>query len=122
MWWELTKAVSRAPADNRLQAAEDWLKGYRKASKSSSPPRSGWEKNQDRDTVIDNGLLRGTSRGEICRQLDKRMISVIDALEKLGLHKWADGWADRNGRRSIQSLFTKRAKRLKHVKPPDTSI
>jgi len=107
LWFDLAETVSKA-ADNRLKAAQDWLKKQRKASRSSAAGQSGWAKNQERDNVIHNGLARGMKRVDICDELDKRAIPTTPALQKLGFYKWSDGWADVRGRKLIQSLFSKR--------------
>jgi hypothetical protein len=49
-------------------------------------------------------------RADICRELDKRAIPTIPALEALGIFKWVDGWLDQKGRRSLSTFFSKKGK------------
>lgn len=105
-WLDLAKTVSKV-GTNRLQLAQDWLGGYRKRRTPVSSPRRAWAKNQERDNIIRNCLSQGMDRADICRELDKRTISTIPALEQRGIHRWVEGWADPQGRNSIQSLISK---------------
>ena len=105
-WYELIRAVSEHGKD-RLKAAEEWLARFRREHRRLPSSEGGWTKNQERDRVILNCLAREMARVEVCRQLDKLTIVTIPALQARGLHKWEDGWEDHDGRKAIQSLFSK---------------
>ncbi len=112
IWIELARTVSKARGD-RLYLAQEWLQSCRKRQRSVTSSGRGWGKIQERNSVIIKCLKEGMNRSDICRELDKRTISTIPALEKRGIPRWVDGWEDPQRRRSIQTLFSKvKSKRL----------
>jgi hypothetical protein len=121
-WSGLVRRVLESPAD-RLGAAQAWLEEQRvaRAGDDAEQPRSGWQKNQERDQVILNCLNRGLASELICEELDKRTIAALPSLQGAGTHRWKDGWNDPKTRNAIQQLFSKVRKRKIPVKPPAVS-
>jgi len=110
LWHDLAQAVTARPKD-RLQAAQEWFAKFRRQYGSPRPLGRGWEKNEERNRIILNCLDRGMARADVCKELDKHTLETIRALQVRGLHKWVDGWKDRQGRKAIQRLFSKRLTR-----------
>jgi hypothetical protein len=107
-WGALVYEVSRATA-NRTEVLRAWLDGERSAKVANRRPLSSWEKNRERDEIILDCLKRGMSRADVCRQLDKRTIPTLPALQKMGFQRWTDAWGDPDGRQAIQRLFSKKS-------------
>ena len=73
-------------------------------------------KTEERNQIIRNLHAQGKDGFAICQELDKRTVPTIPALQKMGIHKWARGWEDKETRRSIQSVFAKQRSRREPVK------
>jgi len=118
-WLSLARTVSES-SDDRLAVVQEWLKSQR-APQANSVKRSRWTKNEERDQIILNCLNRSMKPELICEELDKLTIATLPALGVRDMHRWADGWAEPEARKSIQQLISKLPKRAKLVKPPAVS-
>lgn len=111
LWYELAQSVTERPKD-RLKAAREWLAKFRRQYELPRSFETGWGKNQERNRIIFKYLDRGMARADVCKELDKHTVETIRALQVRGLHKWVDGWKDREGRKAIQRLFSKLLTRI----------
>lgn len=119
-WVELVRVVSMAKGD-RLSALRGWLENHLQAPAAAGPPRRGWRKNEERDTIIWNFLQRSMKRQGICEELDKRTVPTLPNLQGRGIFKWREAWEDAAGNQAIQRLFSKVLARQKAVKRPSVS-
>ncbi len=120
-WYGLVQQILSHPED-RLGAAQAWLRDQMAPSKDSiAPQRSGWTKNQERDQIIVNFLDRGVEPASICEELDLRAMPTLPAMKAKGVHRWKDGWVNPQTRNAIQQLFTKVPSRRTSVKSPHVS-
>jgi hypothetical protein len=119
-WYSLVQQILSHPED-RLGAAQGWLRDQVAPSSDSATRRSGWNKNQERDQTILNCLNRGMQPALICDELDKLTISTPPSLQAKGVHRWKDGWENPKTRNAIQQVFAKVPTRRKVVKSTDIS-
>jgi hypothetical protein len=117
-WDGLVQRVLDNPT-NRAGALQAWLTEQRMVQPRDQAERhrSGWDKNQERDRVIQNCLDRGMAPVSICDELDQRTISTLPSMKAKGVHRWRDGWDGVGTRNAIQQLFSKVRRRRKPVNP-----
>ena len=115
LWLNLARTVSET-SDDRLHAAQEWLKS-RRAPEPSGVQRRGWTKNQERDQIILNCLGRGMEPESICQELDRRTIPTLPAWQAKRIQRWIEAWADPGRRKALQQLLSKIPQRRKAVKP-----
>jgi hypothetical protein len=109
--WNNLAGVASDYTDNRLQEVQEWLKSHRRASDTQASAKSRWTKNRQRDALIRDELSRPAERIEICRKLDDASIETTPGLQDGGFTRWLDAWSDPDGRQSVQTLFSKVARR-----------
>jgi hypothetical protein len=115
-WFGLVQQILSQP-DNRLGAAQAWLRDQMAPTDSIAPQRSGWTKNEERDQIIVNLLNRGVEPASICEELDLIAMQKLPSMKAKGVHRWKEGWANPQTRNAIQQLFSKVRKRKTVVKP-----
>lgn len=117
-WHELLRTICLArDGTGRVSALQAWMKAHRRAWMLATPPRSGWDKNGMRDSVILSGLGREIKRERICADLDREGIPVnLPALAVRGFQTWREAWTDPEGRLAIQRLISKLQNHLDPVK------